>query len=103
MDSKFLVERADAQIAGFAHRIDGKNENVWCAECAIDDSESPPFVAEETELDLPAFESFEGGSIGPVISEYYDQHAEMEGNDPRIQQDLSDEMCDECGQTLEPQ
>lgn len=102
MNSKFLIDRGDSQIAGFAHRIDGKNERVWCAECAIDDSESPPFIAEETELDLPDFESLDG-SIGPVISEYYDQYAEMEGNNPRMERDLSDEMCDECGQTLEPQ
>lgn len=101
MDSRFVIHRDDAKIAGFKHTVNGRPEDVWCAECAIADGEGLPYN-QETELDLPAYEDVEG-EIGPILSEMIDQYAAMEGNDPKMTADLSDRHCDECGQSLQPE
>lgn len=101
MDRKFLIEQRNNKIAGFQHLVKRNREKVWCAECAIADNENPPFIANRTELSLPDFENIDG-SISPILHQTYDQYAEMEGDNPKITQDLSDETCDECGQTLQP-
>lgn len=102
MDSKFVIDRGDADIAGFKHTVEGVPQKIWCAECAIADDETPPFIANETELDLPPFSSLEG-SVGPVVFRAMDQYAEFQGEDPEMKQDLSDTFCDECGQSLQPE
>lgn len=102
MDRKYLIDRGRASIAGFKHTIDGEIQEVWCAECAIDDDEKRPYIAEETDVTLPQYDEIEG-SIGPIMYEFFDQHKEMTDGDGVITQDLSDTFCDQCDQSLHPE
>jgi hypothetical protein len=103
MDSKYLIQRDnDAQVAGFEHIKDGELVHIWCAECAIKDSETPPFDSKSVETSLPEIESIDG-SISPVLYIYnYPESAGFTDECNNRTADLTEVVCSECSQTLHP-
>jgi len=98
MDSQYLIEDGDNEIAGF-QKLDESDtcQNIWCSQCALDPSEKPPYVISESTLQIPHTNEV-SGSIDAIIYRVRGNKYNPSGS----QFDLSHLSCDECGQTIQP-
>jgi hypothetical protein len=99
MDSNYLISHDGRDIAGFQHVDAAHNiQKVWCSECAVKDSEDPPYTLPETDLQIPDTDSVSGAIDSLIYRISGDKY-----NPSGSEFNLSHMECDECGQTLHPQ
>lgn len=98
MDSTYIISNGGKEIAGFQHVDESEDvQKVWCSECAVHDSEKPPYTISKTDLQIPDTESVSGAIDAIIYRVAGDRY-----NPSGATFDLSHMECDECGQNLQP-